>query len=171
MWKLIQSLLAGVPPKSRVPPVTQTIPATPTVPQTTTANLPPSTSGTLSTRSEKNLKGIHPDLVKVVRRAHELMGTDLDFIVIEGLRTQQRQAELVASGASRTMNSRHLTGHAIDLAASVKGSIRWDWPLYHRIASAMKAAAQELGVAITWGGDWKTFKDGPHFELDWKKYP
>jgi peptidoglycan L-alanyl-D-glutamate endopeptidase CwlK len=99
------------------------------------------------------------------------MGTELEFVVIEGMRTTQRQAELVASGASKTMNSRHLTGHAVDLAASVKGEIRWDWPLYHRIASAMKAAATELGVDITWGGDWKTFKDGPHFELSWKSYP
>ena len=81
-----------------------------------------------------------------------------------------RQQQLFNSGASTTMNSRHLTGHAVDLGAWV-GAVRWDWPLYHRIAEAMKAAAAELGVSIIWGGDWKTFKDGPHFELDRKVYP
>ena len=73
-------------------------------------------------------------------------------------------------GASKTMNSRHLTGHAVDLAAYVNG-IRWDWPLYPKIADAFKQAALELGVSIVWGGDWTSLKDGPHFELDRKAYP
>ncbi|AEP08879.1 M15 family metallopeptidase [Micavibrio aeruginosavorus] len=122
---------------------------------------------TLSKRSLDNLKGVHPDLVAVVHRAIQL--TPVDFAVIEGLRSVSRQKELVAAGASKTMNSRHLTGHAVDLAAYVNG-IRWDWPLYDAIAVAVKAAAKELGVAIVWGGDWTTFKDGPHFELDRSKY-
>jgi peptidoglycan L-alanyl-D-glutamate endopeptidase CwlK len=91
--------------------------------------------------------------------------------VTEGLRTKERQRQLVAAGASRTMNSRHLTGHAVDVAALVGGKVRWDWPLYAVIAEHMKAAARELGVAIVWGGDWKSFRDGPHVELDRKRYP
>lgn len=122
----------------------------------------------LNVRSEKNLVGVHDDLVKVVRRAAEL--TEVDFIVTEGLRTKERQKELFDKGASKTMNSRHLTGHAVDLAAVVGHEVRWDWPLYHKLAKAMKAAAAELGVSMVWGGDWR-FKDGPHFELSWDSYP
>lgn len=122
-----------------------------------------------SQRSINNLSGVHPDLVKVVRRALEI--SEIDFAVIEGLRSKERQAELVKAGASQTMNSRHITGHAVDLAAVVGGAIRWDWPLYEKIAKAVKTASAELKVAIVWGGDWVSFKDGPHFELDRKKYP
>lgn len=122
----------------------------------------------LSKRSRDNLQGVHPDLVRVVERAIEI--TEVDFVVIEGLRTPARQAELVKAGASQTQNSRHLTGHAVDLAAWV-GTVRWDWPLYPRIAAAVKQAAKELGVPIEWGGDWTSFKDGPHFQLPRKAYP
>lgn len=123
----------------------------------------------LNVRSEKNLVGVHADLVKVVRRAVEL--STVDFIVTEGLRTVERQKQLVDAGASQTMNSRHLTGHAVDLAAVVGTEVRWDWPLYGKLATFMKQAATELKVPIVWGGDWKSFKDGPHFELDRKQYP
>lgn len=123
----------------------------------------------LSERSIARLTGVHADLVRVVRLAIGI--TSVDFAVIEGLRTVERQAELVRAGASRTMQSRHLTGHAVDLAAYVGGEIRWDWPLYPRIASAVKAAAEELRVPLIWGGDWPRFRDGPHFELDRKAYP
>lgn len=123
----------------------------------------------LSKISRGNLQGVHPDLVRVVERAIQITATD--FRVIEGLRTKARQRKLVAQGASKTMNSRHLTGHAVDLAAMVGREIRWDWPLYYSIAAAMKQAAHELGVRIVWGGEWRTFKDGPHFELDRKVYP
>lgn len=122
----------------------------------------------LGERSISRLVGVHPDLVRVVRLAIGI--TPVDFAVIEGLRSPERQAELVRAGASRTMNSRHLTGHAVDLAAYVGGEVRWDWGLYPRIAGAMKDASKELRVPIEWGGDWK-FKDGPHFQLDWKAYP
>lgn len=122
----------------------------------------------LSKRSLDNLKGVHPALVDVVVRAIQI--TDVDFSVTEGVRTEQRQRELLAAGASTTMNSRHLTGHAVDLAAWVGRELRWDWPLYHKIAEAMKSAAAELGVSIKWGGDWKVFKDGPHFELSREHY-
>ena len=122
----------------------------------------------LGTRSRKNLAGVHPDLVRVVERAIEL--TPIDFTITEGLRTKARQKELVAAGASQTMNSRHITGHAIDFAALIGGKVRWDWPLYPRIAAAFKQAASELNVPIVWGGDWATLIDGPHIELDRRVY-
>lgn len=123
----------------------------------------------LNQRSLTRLEGVHEDLKKVVTRASEI--TEVEFVVTEGLRTKARQAQLFAAGASQTMNSRHLTGHAIDLAALVGGAVRWDWPLYDKLGAAMKQAAKELGIAIIWGGDWKTLRDGPHFELDRKSYP
>jgi peptidoglycan L-alanyl-D-glutamate endopeptidase CwlK len=123
----------------------------------------------LSKRSLDRMVGVHPDLVRVVKRAIEI--TDVDFVVLEGLRTKERQIELVAKGASMTMNSRHLTGDAVDLGAWVAGTVRWDWPLYYKIAFAMKEAAKELNVDMEWGGDWRTFKDGPHYQLSRKVYP
>lgn len=128
------------------------------------------TSRKYSARSLKNLIGVHPDLRRVIDRA--LQDSPLDFIVIEGLRTKERQKQLVASGASKTMNSRHLTGHAVDLVPiGPNGKAAFDWPLYHKLGPAVKEAAAKEGVAIEWGGDWKSFKDGPHFELDRKIYP
>ena len=123
----------------------------------------------LGKRSIERLQGVHPDLVRVVERAIDL--TTVDFTVLEGLRSPERQQTLVASGASQTLNSRHITGHAVDLGAWVDNQVDWSWPLYAKIANAMKAAANELGVSIVWGGDWRTFKDGPHFELDRRFYP
>ncbi|WP_260282371.1 M15 family metallopeptidase [Proteus terrae] len=124
----------------------------------------------LSRRSEENLRGVHPDLVKVVHRALEI--TDIDFMVIEGKRNEARQRQLVASGKSQTMNSRHLTGHAVDCAPLVNNQIPWnDWAYFKKVADAMMQAAKELGVDIEWGGNWKTFKDGPHFQLTHKTYP
>lgn len=108
------------------------------------------------------------DLIRVVELA--IKKTSVDFAVIEGLRTPKRQRELLAAGATTTLNSRHITGHAVDLAAYVAGNLRWDWPLYHQIAAAMKAAAKELNIPIVWGGDWEKFPDGPHFELSREKY-
>lgn len=122
----------------------------------------------LSARSLSRLEGVHPHLVRVVKRAIEL--TPVDFTITEGLRTRERQLQLVAAGASQTKNSRHLTGHAVDVAALVGGEVRWDWPLYGRIAAAFKQAASEEGVDIVWGGDWKTLRDGPHFELNRNVY-
>jgi peptidoglycan L-alanyl-D-glutamate endopeptidase CwlK len=123
-----------------------------------------------SARSLKNLTGIHPDLRRVVDRA--LQDSPLDFVVIEGLRTKERQKQLVAQGASKTMNSRHLTGHAVDLVPiGPNGKAAFDWPLYDRLGTAVKEAAAKEGVALTWGGDWSSFRDGPHFELNRKVYP
>jgi peptidoglycan L-alanyl-D-glutamate endopeptidase CwlK len=150
----------------------------------------------LSARSERALQGVHPDLVRVVRRAIQL--TAVDFGVVEGLRTQARQAELVKSGASQTMASRHLTGHAVDLMAYIGDRASWELPLYDDIADAMRAAAKELQVPVRWGAAWsvndirgwygtmesalhsyvdacrkaggRPFLDGPHFELPAAQY-
>jgi peptidoglycan L-alanyl-D-glutamate endopeptidase CwlK len=148
----------------------------------------------LSARSLRNLQGVHPDLVRVVK--HAIEDTPIDFVVIEGLRTMSRQQELVKSGASQTMNSRHITGHAVDLAAWV-GEIRWDMGLYYQIAATMQKVSRYAGVPIRWGGAWvrldtatqtpaqlvaqyvasrraagrKAFIDGPHFELPAGLYP
>jgi len=104
--------------------------------------------------------------VAVVKRAIEI--TKQDFSVIEGIRSVERQRELLKSGASTTMNSRHITGHAVDLAPY---PVSWDWEYFYPIADAMKQAAEGLDVDLEWGGDWKTFKDGPHFQLSRKSYP
>jgi len=120
----------------------------------------------LSQRSMQNLSGVHPDLVAVVKRAIEI--TEQDFSVIEGVRNIDRQRKLVAQGKSKTMNSRHLTGHAVDLAPY---PLSWDWEYFYPIADAMKQAAEELEVDLEWGGDWSSFPDGPHFQLSWDSYP
>jgi hypothetical protein len=145
----------------------------------------------LSQRSLDNLAGVQPALVALVKRAIQL--TKVDFGVIEGVRTQMRQQELVNSGASQTMNSRHLTGHAVDLMAYIGDRASWELNLYDDIADAMQAAAIELQTPLKWGGAWsvqdirrwhgtmasamnsyiderrkqgrRPFIDGPHFEL------
>lgn len=126
----------------------------------------------LGKRSRSKLVGVHPDLVRVVEHAIQI--TEQDFAVIEGLRTLERQRRLVKIGASKTLNSRHLTGHAVDLAAWSDGRIDWnDYQKYKRIGAAMFEAATELGVSIRWGADWnengrhddERFLDWVHFEL------
>ncbi len=123
----------------------------------------------LGSKSLAKLNGVHPDLVKVVKAAIKL--SEVDFTVLEGLRTLTRQKQLFAAGATKTLNSRHLTGHAVDLGALIGGTVRWDWPLYFKIAAAMKKAAADLGIPVEWGGDWRTFKDGPHWQLPFASYP
>ena len=121
----------------------------------------------LGTRSLQNLSGVHPDLVAVVKLAISI--TEQDFTVIEGIRNISRQRELVKAGKSTTMNSRHITGHAVDM---VPWPVDWnDLERFEVVAEAMKAAAEELDIPIVWGGDWKSFYDAPHFELDRKTYP
>lgn len=142
-----------------------------------------------SDTSINRLSGVNDNLVKVVKRALEL--STQDFAVLEGLRTKERQAELVRKGASQTMNSNHITGRAVDLVPIVDGKVSWDWKYFYPIAEAMREAAKELDVQIKWGGSWdvlntsdtpatkmvesyvatrrkqgrKAFTDGPHFEL------
>jgi len=123
----------------------------------------------LTERDEQRLAGVHPDLVRVVRRA--AVDTPMAFMVLEGLRTVARQKVLVAQKASKTMNSRHITGHAVDLAPMLDGNVSWDWPLYHRLAKIIKAAAVAERVSLEWGGDWRSFKDGPHWQLPHGSYP
>ncbi|KEY56945.1 M15 family metallopeptidase [Serratia sp. DD3] len=128
--------------------------------------------------SETNLRGVRPELVAVVRRAIEL--TSVDFRVIEGVRSEERQRQLVRNGASQTLNSRHITGHAVDCAPLVNSAIPWnDQSKFKAVSDAMFQAAKELGVRIRWGGDWnengrsndEKFYDGPHFELRRQEYP
>jgi|TARA_B110000503_G_C7061265_1_gene376753 peptidoglycan LD-endopeptidase CwlK len=121
----------------------------------------------LGTRSKQNLSGVHPDLVAVVKLAITI--TEQDFTVIEGIRNINRQRELVKAGKSTTMNSRHITGHAVDM---VPWPVDWnDLERFEVMAEAMEQAAEELDIPIVWGGDWKSFYDAPHFELDRKAYP
>ena len=120
----------------------------------------------LGQRSLQNLSGVHPDLVAVVKRAIEL--TEQDFTVIEGIRNIDRQRKLYRTGKSKTLNSRHLTGHAVDIAP---WPISWEWEEFYPIEEAMKQAASELDVDLEWGGEWKSFKDGPHWQLSRKSYP
>lgn len=135
---------------------------------------------------QSKLAGVDPRLVRVVQE----VGIGIDVAVLEGLRTQVRQAELFAAGASKTMQSKHLTGRAVDLGVVVGRDVRWDWPLYFKLADAMQDAAKRHEVLVRWGGCWsllnvdaspealqdeyvarcrkenrKPFLDGPHFEV------
>ena len=131
----------------------------------------------LTASSLSKLKKVHPDLVRVVTRcARDWTDKTLQFIVTCGPRTLAEQTVLKASGASKTLRSRHLIAkngcsHAVDFGAIIGGKYRGDWPLYHKIAAAMKAAAKAENVPVEWGGDWKTFRDGPHYQLPWSTHP
>ncbi|NBM54750.1 M15 family metallopeptidase [Proteus vulgaris] len=125
---------------------------------------------TLSQRSQKNLEGVDQDLVQVVNLA--LTFSEYDFVVIEGVRSLARQKELMKEGKSKTLNSRHLTGHAVDIVPLVNGEIPWqDWSAFESVSKAMKKAAYQLNARINWGGDWVSFRDGPHYELCRETYP
>jgi peptidoglycan L-alanyl-D-glutamate endopeptidase CwlK len=150
----------------------------------------------LGTRSRAELQRVHPDLVAVVERAIQL--TVQDFAVHDGIRTLAEQKKYVASGVSKTLDSRHLTGHAVDLVPYVNGQLRWEMEPIYKIADAVRIAAKELGTPIRWGGAWdvlltdlkdppdemvddyiarrkavgkKAFIDGPHYELPRDEYP
>jgi peptidoglycan L-alanyl-D-glutamate endopeptidase CwlK len=146
----------------------------------------------ISPTSEKRLKGVHPDLVRVVRRvARDWADPETGWIITCGARTLEEQKLLVAKGASRTMRSRHLIApngfsHAVDFACTIQGVPRWDWNLYIKLANAVKAAAIAEKVTVEWGGSWsllnsvkgaitaknlhKSFPDGPHFQLPYSSY-
>ena len=117
----------------------------------------------LGAKSLQKLEGVHEDLIKVVKRAIEL--TDTDFTVGEGLRTKERQAKLFAEGKSKTLNSKHLTGRAVDLWVLKDGKVTWEKAAYDHLAPFVKQAAKELEINIRWGGDFRNFFDGPHYEL------
>lgn len=132
---------------------------------------------TWSARSLKNMAGIHPDMRRVLDRA--LKDSPIDFVVIEGLRTKERQKQLVAAGASTTMNSRHITGHAVDICplldldkdGKIETEEMFSWPLMAKLNAHIAAAAAAEKVPLTWGGLWKSFPDAPHYELDRSVYP
>lgn len=117
----------------------------------------------LSQRSVTNLQGVHPDLVRIVEAVIEI--TPIEFIVIEGLRTPERQKQLLVQGKSQVMNSKHLTGRAIDFMAVLNGTATWDLPVYKQISDVFKQVSAELKIPIQWGGDWPHFKDSDHIEL------
>jgi peptidoglycan LD-endopeptidase CwlK len=150
----------------------------------------------LGAGSLKELVCVHADLAAVVHRAIELSAQD--FAVHDGIRTMPEQKKMVEAGVSQTLDSRHLSGHAVDLVPYVNGKLRWEWEPIYRIADAVRMAARELDVRLRWGGAWdvdftaskespedmvigysarrrkagrKPFLDGPHFELPRDKYP
>jgi peptidoglycan L-alanyl-D-glutamate endopeptidase CwlK len=149
----------------------------------------------LSSRCELRLAGVHEDLIRVIRNAAK--GGAI-FRVTEGLRTPERQRQLVAEGKSQTLDSRHITGHAVDVVPlDSAGNVSWAWTLFFPLADAFRAAAIAEGVPVIWGGAWgqemaeyatakagqaayvarvkeagrKPFLDGPHFELARAAYP
>lgn len=118
----------------------------------------------LSERSLSNLKGVHPKLVAVVELALNL--STMDFVVIEGLRSEARQRELLAQGKSWVQRSAHQEGKAVDLMAlPADGSGNWEAAHYDLINAAMQEAAGRLGVRLTWGGQWKV-RDLVHFQIE-----
>jgi len=123
----------------------------------------------LSQRSKDRLTGVHPDLVKVIEES--IKESPLDFSITEGLRTRERQQSLFDAGKSQTMNSRHLTGKAVDIAVFKDDEVTWDFKYYQLVADHIKKVAKELKIDLVWGGDWQSFKDGPHFELHRSVYP
>jgi peptidoglycan L-alanyl-D-glutamate endopeptidase CwlK len=119
-------------------------------------------------RSKERLNGVHPDMVKVMEKA--IKESPLDFSITEGLRTKERQQELFSAGKSQTMNSRHLTGKAVDIAVLVDGKVTWDLKYYRIVTDHIKKVAKELDIPIVCGIDWTSFVDGPHIELHRSKY-
>jgi peptidoglycan L-alanyl-D-glutamate endopeptidase CwlK len=107
--------------------------------------------------------------VKVIEEA--IKESPLDFSISEGVRTVERQKALFDAGKSQTMNSRHITGKAVDIAVIRDGEVTWDFKYYQLVADHIKKIAKDMKIDIVWGGDWQSFKDGPHFELHRSVYP
>lgn len=118
----------------------------------------------LSKRSLERLHGVHPKLIQLMKEA--IKESPYDFMITCGKRSLSEQKRLVAQGKSQTMNSYHLVGKAVDIALIVDGTVNWEFALYRQVANHIKNKAKELGIKITWGGDWKTLKDGPHFQIE-----
>jgi peptidoglycan L-alanyl-D-glutamate endopeptidase CwlK len=126
----------------------------------------------------ERLEKVHPDLAKLIKAAAEDK-TCPPFFVLQGQRTREEQVGNVAKGVSQTMHSRHVCANnrcgeccAVDLGCyDAHGKLTWDYPHYQDLAKAVKRIAKKLGVPIEWGGDWKSLKDGTHFQLPWGKYP
>lgn len=120
-------------------------------------------------KSLEKLSTVHPDLQRVFKEA--ITASPYDFAISEGLRSLDRQKELVAQGKSKTLHSRHLTGKAVDIAVFVDGKLTWDAKYYRELFEHINAVAKLNDVPLVWGGSWKTFIDMPHYELDRKFYP
>lgn len=118
----------------------------------------------LNRSSLLRLKGVDAKLVEVVKAAAQI--SEIPFQVTEGLRTKERQAYLVKTGKSKTMNSYHLKGKAVDLVAMPGGEVSWNLADYRKLNVAMQKAAKKVGVTLTWGGTWKTIVDGVHWQLE-----
>lgn len=117
-------------------------------------------------RSLKELQGVHPRLTDAIISFARDPLCDWKFIITDGLRTDQEQALLVVQGASHTLHSKHLSGRAIDICILLNGKARWEFELYKRFARTFLAYAfNNFNLDLTWGGDWKKLKDGPHFEM------
>ena len=117
-----------------------------------------------SKASLDKMNGVNSKLVILMKEA--IKNSPYDFKITEGLRTVERQKELVKTGKSKTMNSYNLKGQAVDIAVLIDNKITWDFKYYKKVADHIKEVARKLGYVITWGGDWKTFKDGPHFQIE-----
>lgn len=117
----------------------------------------------LSEKSLAKMAGVDARLQAVIGAAAAI--SPVEFIVTEGIRSADRQRMLFMAGKTQTLNSRHCIGQAVDVCAIVGGKADWNWHNYERIAQAVKAAASQLNIAVEWGGDWATLKDGPHFQL------
>lgn len=118
-----------------------------------------------SATSTRRMAGVDARLVAVMKAAREL--SPVPFEITEGLRTKERQRYLVRTGKSKTLNSYHLRGKAVDVVAMPGGKVSWNLADYRRINAAVQKAAKAAGVTITWGGNWKTIIDGPHFQAEW----
>ncbi|MDR3259007.1 MAG: M15 family metallopeptidase [Fusobacteriaceae bacterium] len=125
-------------------------------------------------RSTENLKNVDARLVKIMLES--IQDSPYDFIITEGLRSLERQKQLKKEGKSQTLKSYHLdnpkTPNIIDAMAvdimvyDKNNKVTWDFKYYKEVADHIKKIVKKLGYKITWGGDWKTFKDGPHFQLE-----
>lgn len=122
----------------------------------------------LSTKSIERLKGLHPVLSSIVMLAIKI--SDVDFSVIDGVRSKEKQAQYVKDGLSKTLDSYHLTGHAVDLYPWVDGKTSHDHFHYAQLNEAMQKAAKQLGYEVEWGGNWKSFVDKPHFQINRNVY-
>lgn len=134
----------------------------------------------LSSVDNQRLRGVHPDLVKVIRYSAWLWpATAQQWTILQGVRTLEEQKKNVAAGASQTMNSRHVPSNnksnnacAIDIAfLGPAGKLDWTYSLYIDLSRIVKTAADIQNVPLEWGGDWDTLKDAGHFQLPWSKYP
>lgn len=115
-----------------------------------------------SLRSKRNMQGVDSGLIAVAYLALRI--SPYDFGIVEGVRTRARQRELVDAGVSWTMNSKHLTGNAIDIGIYINGKYSKSPTDYKKVNKSFERAARFLGIKIKWGGNFRTVFDGPHYE-------